>query len=147
MYLFLMFFAYISLLFHEILGLGFFVLFSIHLVLNCKMFKGALKSSLKNSKKSRILVLLDVVLAVCFAMIIVTSVLISREIFSINVQNYDFLSYLHILFSYIGLGVISLHILLHFKFLKGVFIYIKNNIKQRKIVKSIYSLTICTFIF
>lgn len=147
LYVFLVFGIDFSLLLHEILGLGFFVLFIIHLVINYKMFKGVCKSSLKGNKKNIFLIFLDFILTVSFLVIIVTSILISREIFYIKVNNYEFLSEMHNLFSYIGLWTIGVHILSHFKFLKGVFIYLKNNLNQNKIIKSIISLSLCNLFF
>ncbi|MGN0683593.1 MAG: DUF4405 domain-containing protein [Oscillospiraceae bacterium] len=124
LYVLLMFADGLGSFFHETVGIGIGILFLIHIVLNRSMIKG-LFSSLKNEKSGlskRFLLASDIALTVCMSIVILTGVLIAKELFVINSDiSWELLFNIHNVLSYVCLGIMLLHTLLHEKYLVGVF--------------------------
>lgn len=123
LYLLLMFARFAGDLFHEIVGIGIGVIFVIHLALNASMIKGLFKSVKKgNAKTDRIILFVsDIVLTIAMPVVILTGILIAKELFVIDIglpimTMFD----IHNICSYICLFILALHILLHAKYLIGV---------------------------
>lgn len=110
--------------FHEIAGLaiGFAVL--IHLLLNAKWIKNVtfLIFSKRISMRTRIGYILNVFLFLDFAIIIISGIFISKVLFpSFNIQNNFFNQRTHVAASYIALGLIGIHVGLHWHWVISVF--------------------------
>ena len=110
--------------FHETVGLGIGILFIIHIVLNIPMIKGIFKAAqCANPKAEKVILLIsDMALTVCMPIVIVTGALIARELFSVNSGiPWQLLFDVHNVLSYVCLGIMVLHLLMHAKYLVGVF--------------------------
>ncbi|MDD5924059.1 MAG: hypothetical protein PUC88_04645 [Clostridia bacterium] len=72
LYAMLMFAKGLGGFFHEVVGIGIGIIFSIHIILNYSMIKGLLKA-VKNSKTEKIFLLVsDILLTICMPVVIVT---------------------------------------------------------------------------
>ena len=122
LYALLMFAKGLGGFFHEVVGLGIGILFIIHVLLNIPMIKGLFKT-VKNGKPEKVILLVsDIVLTVCMPIVIITGALIARELFVINSGiSWQLLFDTHNILSYVCLGVMVLHLLLHARYLAGVF--------------------------
>lgn len=109
--------------FHEIAGLaiGFAVL--VHLLLNAKWIKNvtSLIFSKKITIKTRIGYILNILLFLDFAIIIISGIFISKILFpNSNIQNSFFNQRTHVAASYIALGLIGIHVGLHWHWVISV---------------------------
>lgn len=123
LYVLLMFARGLGEFFHEAAGIGIGILFLLHILLNLQMLKSLFKSVLgSNSKTQRdVLAVSDAVLIVCMPIVILTGVLIARELFAIDSGiSWSFVYNIHNILSYVCLGIIALHTLLHAKYLLGI---------------------------
>lgn len=104
---------FVGLLWHEILGLGIFLLFVIHNLLNLKYFICVLMKFFSDCVKLRVKIgiVLDLILFVVVTAIIVTGIMISKEIFPFGYVG--LVSGLHHSLSYLSLILISIHLGLH----------------------------------
>ena len=99
-------------LIHEILGTGTIVLFIAHNILNFKFYKNLFKG--KYTAKRVILTLIDVLLLLCMVGIIVSSIIISSDVFAfLNIHTTSFGLKLHMLSTSWGFVIMSLHLGLH----------------------------------
>lgn len=122
-YLMLMFSKGAGEFFHEAAGIGIGILFLIHLIINHSMTKGLVSSIKKGSAKPdrKLLGFLDIILCAAMPIVIVTGILIAKELFMIDSGlSWQTLFTLHNVMSYMCLVVIALHIILHGKYLAGV---------------------------
>lgn len=124
LYVLLMFAQGLGGFFHETVGLGIGILFIIHIVLNIPMIKGLFKAAqCANPKAEKVILLISyMALTVCMPIVIVTGALIARELFSVNSGiPWQLLFDVHNVLSYVCLGIMVLHLLMHAKYLVGVF--------------------------
>ncbi len=124
LYALLMFAQGLGGFFHETVGLGIGILFVIHVVLNIPMIKGLFKAVKSgNSKAVKVITLvLDIALTVCMPIVIVTGALMAKELFVVNSGiSWQLLFDVHNILSYVCLGIMVLHLLMHAKYLVGVF--------------------------
>ena len=124
LYLLLMFAGGLGGFFHEIAGIGFCVIYIVHILLNRPMTRGLFKGVKSTSRKpDRVILLIsDIVMMICMPIVVLTGVLIARELFVIDIGlPWDFIFSLHNALSYVCLGTMALHLLLHAKYLIGVF--------------------------
>lgn len=122
-YLMLMFAKGTGDFFHEAAGIGIGILFIIHLILNRSMTRGLVSGIKKGSARAdrKLLGILDIILCVGMPVVIVTGILIAKELFVINSGlSWRMLFTLHNVMSYVCLGAIALHTVLHGKYLAGV---------------------------
>lgn len=122
-YLMLMFAKGAGNFFHEAAGIGIGILFIIHLILNRSMTKGLVSSIKKSSARvgKKLLGFSDIILCVGMPIVISTGILIAKELFVIDSGfSWQTLFTLHNVMSYVCLGAIVLHIVLHGKYLAGV---------------------------
>jgi len=99
-------------LIHEILGTGTIVLFIAHNILNFKFYKNLFKG--KYTAKRMILTLIDVLLLLCMVGIIVSSIIISSDVFAfLNIHTTSFGLKLHMLSTSWGFVIMSFHLGLH----------------------------------
>lgn len=124
LYALLMFAQGLGGFFHETAGIGTGILFVIHVAMNYSMIKGLFKSVKNGTAKGLKLILLfsDILLAVCMPVVILTGIFIAKELFFIDSSISGILLFnIHNVLSYICLGIMILHIVLHAKYLSGVF--------------------------
>lgn len=110
--------------FHETAGLaiGFAVL--LHILLNAKWVKMVTLSIFgkETQKKTRIKYILNILLLLDLIIIVISGIFISKFLFpNLHMQNGFFNQETHIAASYIGLGLIGIHIGLHWRWAMGVF--------------------------
>lgn len=138
LYVLLMFAQSLGGFFHETVGLGIGILFLIHIFLNCSMIKGLFKSVKKGTLGKRILLASDVILTICMPIVIITGIFIAKELFFIQsgisrMRLFD----IHNVLSYICLGIMILHILLHTKYLLGVLKKLPSSISKKEMISAI----------
>lgn len=124
LYIMLMFVQGLGGFFHETVGLGIGILFVIHILLNYSMIKGLFLSVRKGNSKNlkKILLASDIILTICMPIVIITGIFIAKELFVIQSDfSWTLLFNIHNVLSYVCLGIMVLHILLHAKYLLGVF--------------------------
>lgn len=109
-----------SVLFHEILGIAALFLVGYHLVCNKEFIKHAIQRRLKG-KETKFRLRIDMLLGICFVVTMVTGILISKELFTIetpflrrNIRT------VHETAAYLMAFLVGLHVLQHIPFLKGV---------------------------
>lgn len=95
---------------HEIIGITLFVLFITHCILNRKWYKSSLKILFSGKYKfsSRLWTLVNYLVHIDMVLMVITSAFISN-ILMLNVGNYGDIAFLHKIFAYAGLVLISLH--------------------------------------
>ena len=97
---------------HEIIGTIISVLFIIHTTLNIKFYKILFKG--KYNKKRIILTLVDILLLVCMIGMIISSLIISNNVFKfLNIETTMFGKKIHMLSNSWGFILMSLHVGLH----------------------------------
>lgn len=97
---------------HEILGTGTIVMFIIHNILNIKFYKTIFKG--KYNLKRIFLTLIDILLLFCMIGIIVSSIIISNDVFAfLKIQTSIFGLKLHMLSTSWGFVIMSIHLGLH----------------------------------
>ena len=97
---------------HEILGTGTIVLFIIHNIINIKFYKIIFKG--KYNLKRTFLTLIDILLLFCMIGIIVSSIIISNDVFAfLKIQTTIFGLKLHMLSTSWGFVIMSIHLGLH----------------------------------
>lgn len=109
--------------FHEAAGIGIGILFIIHILLNLSMTKGLFRSvNNRKAKPVRIIQFIsDILLMICMPVVIITGILIARELLVIDSGlPWELIFTIHNVLSYVCLGVMAVHLLLHLKYLVGV---------------------------
>lgn len=124
-------------LWHEYIGIFMFILFIIHLILNDHWFKhfGKIAKNSFSNIRSSLLFLTDLLLFFNIIALAITSVLISKNVFSfVSLQGSRFTSWLHTFSAYLGLIIMSLHIGCHWK---GILLRVCNLFEMNKGTKGI----------
>lgn len=146
LYLFLTYGLEISPLFHEAAGVGIGVIYGLHLFLNRKWIACVFKGKIKGTKNI-MNVVFDSALFLGMILIIVTGILISNILFVNNLPiEYGLICDIHNIASYVCLGVMGLHVVMHLKYL---FLSIKNilkNISKPAVVRVYASFALCVVI-
>lgn len=138
LYTLLMFARNLGGFFHETVGLGIGILFVIHILLNYSMIKGLFKSVKSGKIQRKILLFSDIVLTVCMPIVIITGILIAKELFVIKSDiSWKQLFNIHNVLSYVCLGIMVLHILLHTKYLLGVFKKIPSSMSRKEMMSAV----------
>ncbi|HNX63604.1 MAG TPA: cytochrome b/b6 domain-containing protein [Oscillospiraceae bacterium] len=123
--------------FHEIAGLGIFVLIAVHNIMNISWIKNVAKNifSDKIKLKTKLMFGLNMLLTLFILTIVITGILISKVLFTfISVGAQEQLIFIHKISSYICLGIIGAHILVHAKYLVAMFKKLLLNIKSRSVL-------------
>lgn len=103
-------------LIHETLGTGIIILFIIHNLINIRFYKVIFKG--KYNLKRTFLTLIDVLLLFSMLGIIVSSMIISNDVFAfLNIQTTSFGLKLHMLSTSWGFVIMSIHLGLHLVYL------------------------------
>ncbi len=104
--------------FHEVAGLAVGAMVIFHIILNFNWIKGIIKNFSKAPLKTKFMFVLNTLLALGTTLIIATGVLISKVLFpQLAVQDQDFLIAVHKWTSYILLGFIGVHLVIHAKYI------------------------------
>lgn len=104
---------------HELLGVSLFVLFIVHNVLNRRWFQTVLKR--KHNTRLILNTAVNLLLLLMTLMLMVSSVLISRTLFAfIPVDGGLIARQMHILATYWGFILISIHIGMHWRMITGM---------------------------
>ena len=128
----------ISLMYHEAVGLALFALIVLHLFLNSAWMKGVSEMFGKRlPKKTRITVIVDVLLLISFLLIIFSGVLISKKIFNIGLKAPWIV--IHFFCTALMIVLIGVHIGLHWSYLK------QHLPKLPKTVALVLTVVICAF--
>lgn len=97
---------------HEILGIGTIILFIIHNIINIKFYKVIFKG--KYNFKRLLLTVIDILLLFSMIGIIISSIIISRDVFSfLRIQTTIFGLKLHMISTSWGFIIMSIHLGLH----------------------------------
>lgn len=124
-------------LIHEILGIIISIVFIIHLYLNWKSIKIILRKLSTNelNKVIKINLIIDSLLFILFLVIIISGILISKNLFSFMNINYNInVYYIHLYGTYIALGLLLFHIIKHLKIIGVYFKKITGNKNEKKIL-------------
>ncbi|MGN1112119.1 MAG: hypothetical protein ACI4RP_02845 [Acutalibacteraceae bacterium] len=123
LYLLLMFATGLGGFFHETVGLGICILFVIHFLLNLSMTKGLIHSATRSGAKASkvILLMMDIVLLIGMPIVIVSGVMMAKDLFVVDTGlPWELIFNLHNILSYVCLGAMLIHLLLHAKYLIAV---------------------------
>lgn len=89
--------------------------------MNISMIKGLLKAVKKGKTEKIILLISDITLSICMPVVIITGIMIAKELFIIQSGiSWILLFNIHNILSYICLGTMLVHILFHAKYIAGV---------------------------
>ncbi len=127
-------------LFHELAGIGIGVMYIVHLILNHAWIKSLFTNKLKPTCKNFFNIATDLLMLLGMSFIIITGIMISISLFDFHPDNFSFILTLHTISSYICMGVLAIHILLHLKYLLGMFKNIFRN-RAKKAVVMAYSMS------
>ena len=138
-YALLMFARSLGGFFHETVGLGMGILFLIHIVLNRSMVAGLFTAVKTKQPKKIVLLASDIALTICMPTVIITGVLIAKELFVIQSDiPWRLLCNIHSVLSYVCLGIMALHILLHAKYLLGVLKKLPSSLAKKELMPAVF---------
>lgn len=130
----------LSQFFHEVFGIIIGIAFISHIILNRKMFLALCKTIKKNGifSLSGLKLTLNILLFISTAIITITGILISNQLFNFNItDNYSAVFHLHKIASYICLAILAVHTLSHFTFIKSVVKQMLTNRKKPEVKRTI----------
>lgn len=119
-----------GILWHELLGIGVFLLFIFHKLININTLSCLIKKFKKIPIQSKSMLILDILLFINFIVVVGTGILISQELFSsyFALSNAYLVSAIHHSSAYIGLILISIHIGLHWSCIINI---VKNKLRLK----------------
>lgn len=109
---------------HELIGIGIFVLFIIHKLLNYKWIVAITKNIFgkKTKLKTRIMYILDVLILIAVTLTALSGIFISKSLFTwITVSNTAFWKTIHSPVAYLSFILISIHLGLHWQYIMAAF--------------------------
>lgn len=129
----------LRLMYHEAVGLALFALILLHLFLNSTWIKGVGTKLFdrKLPKKTRVIVIVDILLLISFLLIIFSGILISKKIFNIGLKAPWIV--IHFFCTALMIVLIGVHIGLHWGYLK------QHLPKLPKTVALVLTVVICAF--
>lgn len=143
LFIFLVFGFEISPLFHEVAGIGIVAMYALHLFLNRQFISAAFKGKISNTK-CKINFVLDSVLLIGIITITATGILISNSLFPNSLSiDYALLSGVHSIASYVCLGVMTLHVAAHAKYMLAGIKNMFKNINKPAVVRAYASFAAC----
>ncbi len=136
-----------GILWHELLGIGVFLLFIFHKLININTLSCLIKKFKKIPIRSKSMLILDILLFIDFIVVAGTGILISQELFSsyFTLSNTYLVSAIHHSSAYIGLILISIHIGLHWSCIISIIkdkLHLKNANRARTILSRITAVAI-----
>lgn len=127
---------------HELIGIGIFVLFIIHKLLNYKWIVAVTKTIFgkKTKAKTRIMYILDVLILIAVTLTVLSGIFISKSLFTwITVSNAAFWKTIHSPIAYISFILISIHLGLHWQYIMAAFRKMfklnKDNIARKRVLR------------
>ena len=123
-------------LIHELLGVLITIVFMVHLYLNWKSIKIIVKKFLNNDLSIEIKtnLIIDLFLFILFIIIIISGILISKNLFTFMNINYNInIYYIHLYGTYIAIIILLLHIIKHIKIINIYIKKITNNKNEKKV--------------
>ena len=109
----------ISLAYHEIVGLALCLLFALHIVFNRKWVYAVSRNWHNMNTRTKLNAVIDIMLIVCWVMVMVTGVLISKKIFHFEFSGIWIR--LHFFTGAAALILTGIHLALHRNFFAGIF--------------------------
>lgn len=109
---------------HELIGIGIFVLFIIHKLLNYKWIVAVTKNIFgkKTKLKTRIMYIMDVLILIAVTLTVLSGIFISKSLFTwITVSNTAFWKTIHSPVAYLSFILISIHLGLHWQYIMAAF--------------------------
>lgn len=138
-YALLMFVRSLGGFFHETVGLGMGILFLIHIMLNRSMVAGLFTAVKTKQPKKIVLLASDIALTICMPTVIITGALIAKDLFVIQSDiPWRLLCNIHSVLSYVCLGIMALHILLHAKYLLGVLKKLPSSLAKKELMPVVF---------
>ena len=125
-----------GLLFHEIFGIIIFIAIIIHNIFNWNWTKGISKNIFKNKVRLRAKFMYILVILLCLSIVTITltGILMSKYIFtSVSYQNILLIKFLHKYTSYFTVFIITIHFILHTKYILISLKKIFNNLQDKNI--------------
>lgn len=138
----------LGMFFHEVFGIIIGIVFIGHIILNRKLLVSLFKSVSKNGifTLGGLKLTLNILLVLNTAIIMITGILISNQLFNFDTEaNHLAFIHIHKIVSYLCLGILLIHTLSHFKFIKSVLKQIKLNYKKPEIRKVIVTFSFSVF--
>ncbi|WP_368294489.1 ferric reductase-like transmembrane domain-containing protein [Dehalobacter sp. TBBPA1] len=135
-----------GLTFHEIAGLFIFALFSIHILLNWSWVKNTTLNLLQSKLKNRTAVsvkmkyALNLAIFISISIIVITGVLISKVLFPSDTTHGEWIYLVHKWTSYICLGFLITHLVIHASYFVKSVGRIIINLKERNVRKTLVRL-------
>ena len=130
-----------GLVFHEIAGLSICAIITAHILLNWSWVKSITKKLIKRELKPKLMYILNVALLLGISTITITGILISQVIFPSGSTGDQFLLIAtHKWVSYACLGLFTLHIALHRKYIWVSMRNMSSSLKGNKLGKAILNL-------
>ena len=131
----------ISLMYHEVAGLAILGLFVIHLVFNRKWFTTMLKKIVSKglSARARILSIVDVLLILSWLAVLITGILVSKKVFTIQISS---LNPWHFFVSAVAMILTGIHFGLHWKYFWG---FLGKKIRLNKVIALVLTVIIAGF--
>lgn len=106
----------ISLMYHEVVGLVLFALFSLHLILNRKWIASLFMNKLSRSAKPKVMTIVNVLLILSWAAVMVTGILVSKKLFTFQISS---LNPIHFFSAALALILTGVHFGLHWQYFWG----------------------------
>lgn len=123
-----------GLLFHEVFGIIIFIGIIVHNIFNWNWTKGVSKNILKNKVilRAKLMYILVIILCLNLLTITITGILMSKYILSsISASNILLVKFIHKYSSYFAVGAVSIHFLLHTKYVLTSLKKVFTNISDR----------------
>ncbi|MDE7227670.1 MAG: DUF4405 domain-containing protein [Treponemataceae bacterium] len=115
------------------------ILFLAHILLNRPLLTGLFKSVKNRQPKKTALVASDIALTLCMPTVIVTGILIAKELFVMQPNiPWMLLFNIHYVLSYVCLGIMILHILLHAKYRLGVLKKLPSSLAKKEAMPAVF---------
>lgn len=131
----------ISLMYHELAGIGIFILFFVHLVFNRKWISGLFHRKQKTGKAAKPLIIkiVNILLAISWLGVLITGILVSKKLFAIQISS---LNPWHFFISALALIITGVHFGLHWKYFWG---FLGKRIHLPKIVTVLLTVIVLAF--
>lgn len=122
LFLVLMNLAWTGLVWHEMLGLAILVFFIVHLLVNRQWISSVTRRILTiESRKTRLMFILNALLGLAMLMTVISGVLISQHLFpGLADSSFDLWFSIHEIASWLSLGIVIVHIAIHWRWISSV---------------------------
>ena len=131
----------ISLMYHELAGIGIFILFCVHLLFNRKWISALFHRKPKAGKAAKPLIIkiVNILLAISWLGVLITGILVSKKLFAIQISS---LNPWHFFISALALIITGVHFGLHWKYFWG---FLGKRIHLPKVIAVLLTVIILAF--